>query len=96
MRSVVGRFLEHSRVFHFEAGDRVTYLLGSADLMPRNLDHRIEVVVPVEDARVQAELGTMLDTLLADNVQAWVLGPDGTWERLRPGKGERPGRRTRL
>ena len=56
--------------------------------MPRNLDHRIEVVVPVEDARVRAELGT-LDTLLADNVQAWPLGPDGTWERLRPGKGER-------
>ena len=54
VRSVVGRFLEHSRVFHFEAGDRVTYLLGSADLMPRNLDHRIEVVVPVEDVRVQA------------------------------------------
>ena len=90
VRSIVGRFLEHSRVFHFEAGKRVTYLLGSADLMPRNLDHRIEVVVPVEDARVQAELGTVLDTLLADNAQAWVLGPDGTWERLRPGKGERP------
>src|SRR6185503_9431486 len=69
VRSVVGRFLEHSRVFHFEAGDRVKYLLGSADLMPRNLDHRIEVVVPVEDARVQGELGTVLDTLLADNVQ---------------------------
>jgi polyphosphate kinase len=89
VRSVVGRFLEHSRVFHFEARDRATYLLGSADLMPRNLDHRIEVLVPVEDAKVQGELDTMFDTLLADNTQAWLLGPDGAWERLRPGKGER-------
>jgi polyphosphate kinase len=89
VRSIVGRFLEHSRVFHFEARDKVTYLLGSADLMPRNLDHRIEVLVPVEDAKVQGELNAMFDTLLADNTQAWTLGSDGTWERLRPAKGER-------
>jgi polyphosphate kinase len=89
VRSIVGRFLEHSRVFHFEAGERVTYLLGSADLMPRNLDHRIEVVTPVEDPKVQQELNAVLDTLLSDNTQAWVLLPDGGWERLRPAKGQR-------
>ena len=51
VRSIVGRFLEHSRVYHFQAGDEESYYLGSGDLMPRNLDHRIEVVAPVEDGR---------------------------------------------
>jgi polyphosphate kinase len=83
VRSIVGRFLEHSRVFAFEADGRSRYLLGSADLMPRNLDHRIEIVVPVEDAKAQAELNAVFDTLLADNVLAWVLSPDGSWERVR-------------
>jgi polyphosphate kinase len=89
VRSIVGRFLEHSRVYHFQAGDHELYLLGSADLMPRNLDHRIEVVTPVEDARAQQELNAAFDTLLADNTQAWVLGTDGEWTRVRPGKRER-------
>jgi len=89
VRSVLGRFLEHSRLYCFEAGDTQTYLLGSADLMPRNLDHRIEVVVPVGDARVQAELDTILKALLADNTNAWELRPDGAWERVRPKKSER-------
>jgi polyphosphate kinase len=89
VRSIVGRFLEHSRVYHFQAGDRELYLLGSADLMPRNLDHRIEVVTPVEDSRAQQELNAALDTLLADNTQAWVLGSDGEWTRVRPSKKER-------
>ena len=88
VRSVVGRFLEHSRVFWFEAGGDPTVLLGSADLMPRNLDHRIEVVTPVGDPDLQAEIGTVLDTLLADRSQSWQLGADGNWTRLRPG-GER-------
>jgi polyphosphate kinase len=88
VRSVVGRFLEHSRVFWFEAGDTTIVLAGSADLMPRNLDHRIEVVTPIEDAALRAEVGTVLDTLLADRSQSWELGPDGRWTRLRPG-GER-------
>ena len=52
VRSIAGRFLEHRRLFAFEAGDQATYLLGSADIMPRNLDHRIEVLTPVEDARL--------------------------------------------
>jgi polyphosphate kinase len=82
VRSILGRFLEHSRLFHFHAGDRERYLLGSADLMPRNLDHRIEVVVPVEDAKVQAELNAVFDTLLADGVQAWALAAEGSWQRV--------------
>jgi polyphosphate kinase len=89
VRSVLGRFLEHSRLYCFEAGDQQTYLFGSADLMPRNLDHRIEVVVPVADARVQTELDSIFKALLADNTNAWELRPDGTWERVRPKKSER-------
>ena len=59
VRSILGRFLEHSRLYCFEAGDAKTYLLGSADLMPRNLDHRIEMVVPVEAPHVRAEIETI-------------------------------------
>jgi polyphosphate kinase len=89
VRSVVGRFLEHSRVFIFEAGDKTTYLLGSADLMPRNLDNRLEVVVPVEDARSRRRLSAMFDALLADNSNSWTLKRDGTWHRVRPKKDDR-------
>ncbi len=89
VRSVVGRFLEHSRVFAFEAGGEDTYLLGSADLMPRNLDHRIEVVAPVEDGRAREELSAAFDALLADNSQSWELAADGSWRRLAPAPGQR-------
>ena len=89
VRSILGRFLEHSRLYCFEAGDDRTYLLGSADLMPRNLDHRIEVVVPIEDAHVRNEVESILKALLADNAQAWELRPNGAWERVTPGKSER-------
>ena len=73
VRSILGRFLEHSRLYCFEAGDERSYLLGSADLMQRNLDHRIEVVVPVEAAHVRAEIETIFRRLLADNSQAWLM-----------------------
>jgi polyphosphate kinase len=87
VRSVLGRFLEHSRVFHFEAkGDR-RYYVGSADLLPRNLDHRLEAVAPVADARLQQRLGAALDALLDDDT-AWELKSDGTWERRQTKKGE--------
>jgi polyphosphate kinase len=89
VRSILGRFLEHSRLYAFEAGDERRYFLGSADLMPRNLDHRIEVVMPVEDAHVRNEVESILKALLADNAQAWELRPDGTWERIAPKKSER-------
>ena len=85
VRSVLGRFLEHSRLFIFTAGERATTLLGSADLMTRNLEHRIEILAPVEDPRVQAQLSAAFDVLLADDT-AWTLGTDGGWKRSRPKK----------
>jgi polyphosphate kinase len=84
VRSVVGRFLEHSRLYSFEAGDRVAIYVGSADLMTRNLDHRIEVLAPVENARVRQELNAIVDSALADNTNAWELDSDGAWTRLAP------------
>jgi polyphosphate kinase len=86
---VLGRFLEHSRVFIFEAGDEAAYYLGSADLMPRNLDHRIEAVVPIEDQRARQELKRAFDTMISSNVHAWELKSDGNWQRVRAKKGER-------
>jgi polyphosphate kinase len=89
VRSVLGRFLEHSRLYCFEAGESKTYLLGSADLMPRNLDHRIEMIVPVEAPHVRAEIETIFRRILSDNSQAWTLAPDGSWTRVQPEPGER-------
>jgi polyphosphate kinase len=89
VRSVLGRFLEHSRIFNFERGDQSLYLIGSSDLMPRNLDTRLELVVPVEDRRLANRLGSTLDALLEDNASAWELGPDGAWRRVGAKKGER-------
>jgi polyphosphate kinase len=85
VRSIVGRFLEHSRIYAFEAGERATTYIGSPDLMQRNLDHRIEILVPVESARLRQDVHTILDSALADDVNAWLLGPDGTWTRATPG-----------
>src|SRR6476620_3060645 len=86
VRSIVGRFLEHSRIYSFEAGDRVATYIGSPDLMQRNLDHRIEVLVPVENSRVRAEINAILDSALEDDVNAWILGSDGDWTRRSPAK----------
>jgi len=88
VRSIFGRFLEHSRIYSFEAGGDTTILIGSADLMPRNLDHRVEVLVPIESGRTRQELNAVLDSLFSDTY-AWELAGDGTWTRLTPGKGER-------
>ena len=89
VRSIVGRYLEHSRIFAFGDGRErpVRYFIGSADLMPRNLDRRVEVVVPVDDPRLQARLREILDVNLADRSQAWVLQPDGRWRKLPAGDG---------
>ena len=89
VRSILGQFLEHSRVFIFDAGEKRTILMGSTDLMPRNLDHRIELVAPVEDGRAQHDLVRAFDVLLADNASAWELSPEGRWMKLRPRKGDR-------
>ena len=85
VRSILGRFLEHSRFYIFEAGEAAATFMGSADLMTRNLDHRIEIAVPVEDPKVQAQLAAAFDVLLEDNT-AWMLQPDGAWKRLKPRK----------
>ncbi|HEY2387698.1 MAG TPA: polyphosphate kinase 1 [Candidatus Binatia bacterium] len=76
--SVIGRFLEHSRVYYFHNGGEEEYLIGSADCMKRNLESRVEVVVPVEDAALREELRVMIDTQLAPRRGAWIMQPDGT------------------
>jgi len=89
--SVVGRFLEHTRIFYFRNGGDEEVFLGSADLMPRNLNGRVEVTFPVEDERLKKALrDEILFLHLRDNVQARRLLPDGTYERLSPGPGEEP------
>jgi polyphosphate kinase len=82
VRSIVGRFLEHSRIYAFDADESSTVYIGSADLMSRNLDHRIEVIAPVENARVRQELNAILDSALTDTTNAWELASDGTWSRV--------------
>jgi polyphosphate kinase len=79
--SVVGRFLEHSRLFGFWRGDERTYWMGSADLMPRNLDTRVELIAPIAEPALSAEVEDTLERCLADDTFAWELGPDGDWER---------------
>lgn len=89
--SIVGRFLEHARIFYFANGGSPEYYIGSADWMTRNLDHRVEAVTPVEDRRLQEELQAILDLQLGDNVNGWDLQPDGSYVRRHPAPGE-PGR----
>jgi polyphosphate kinase len=86
--SVVGRFLEHSRIFAFERGDETCVYLGSADLMPRNLDTRVELLTPVEDPVLRDDLIDALDRCLADDTNAWDLQPDRTWVRRTPDPAE--------
>ena len=82
VRSVVGRFLEHSRIFRFGTPDRgLDYLIGSADMMSRNLDRRVEAIVPVVDPDNRNRLQQVLDVLMADEYLAWHLGPNGRWTR---------------
>ena len=79
--SVVGRFLEHSRLYGFWRGDEREYWMGSADLMPRNLDTRVELLTPIEDAGLRAQVEDTLERCLADDTFSWELGPSDTWER---------------
>ena len=82
VRSLVGRYLEHSRIFRF--GDRAaaTHYIGSADLMQRNLDRRVEALVPVADPSLAARLDEILDVLMQDDMLSWTLGPDGSWSKV--------------
>jgi polyphosphate kinase len=84
VNSVVGRFLEHSRIFAFERNSETTVYIGSADLMPRNLDTRVELVTPVDDPALREDLLDTLERSLADETNSWDLGPDGVWTRRVP------------
>ena len=86
--SLVGRFLEHARIFAFSDGDDETIYLGSADLMQRNLDRRVETAFPLREKHHRERVRRLLDLQLADNANGWELGPDGTFERLHPKDGE--------
>ncbi|MCA1692844.1 MAG: RNA degradosome polyphosphate kinase [Actinobacteria bacterium] len=87
VRSIVGRYLEHSRIFAFGTRESRRYYIGSADLMPRNLDRRVEAVVPVKPGELQDRLQEILDVNLADDTLAWALGPDGSWAKVETSEG---------
>jgi polyphosphate kinase len=84
VRSIVGRYLEHSRIYRFSGtgGRPLRILIGSADLMERNLDRRIEALFPVEDPELQGRIVEVLDLNLADDSNSWVLSSDGSWKRV--------------
>jgi len=87
--SIVGRFLEHARIYYFQNGGEEEYYIGSADLMQRNLESRVESVVPVEDPELQEELWSILETQLKDQRSAWDMQSDGTYAQRKPKKGAR-------
>jgi len=86
--SIVGRFLEHSRLFYFANGGDEQFYFGSADWMPRNFDRRVEAVAPVDDVSLHVRLHSLLNVCLADNRQAWDLAADGTYTQRMPRDGE--------
>jgi polyphosphate kinase len=88
--SIVGRFLEHARIFAFTVGGETRYWIGSADMMARNLDNRVELVTPVDDQAACGEIQAVIDLQLADTALAWRLRSDGGWERVRPAEGAEP------
>jgi polyphosphate kinase len=87
VRSLIGHYLEHSRIFAFGSGPERHVLIGSSDLMPRNLDRRVEAVVPVVDADLKKEVEQFLDLELSDDTLAWQLAADGTWSKAVTGDG---------
>ncbi len=88
--SIVGRLLEHSRIFAFNRDGEDTIYIASADLMPRNLDHRVELAVPIASPELRSELLDTLARAFADNQNSWELDGDGEWARRAPGPGEQP------
>jgi polyphosphate kinase len=86
VRSVVGRFLEHSRIFYVENGGDPEYYLGSADWMTRNLDNRVEAVAPVEAVELREQLRFVLEASLSDNRRRWEMRSDGSYEQVTPGE----------
>ena len=88
VRSIVGRFLEHSRIFYFRNGDSEEFYIGSADMMHRNLDRRVESLISVATPPMQAHLSALVKLALVDNTGSWFLNPDGSWERCSPADDE--------
>ncbi len=88
VRSIVGRFLEHARIFRFENAGEPEIYLSSADWMPRNLDRRVELLFPVRDERIQERILRMMALQKQDTAKAWLLKPDGAYERISPKEGE--------
>lgn len=90
VRSIVGRYLEHSRIFRFGGidGRPLRISIGSPDMMERNLDRRVEVIVPIDDPAISIRLSCILDDALRDEANAWELRPDGTWSRVAPEEGD--------
>jgi polyphosphate kinase len=82
--SIIGRFLEHSRIYYFQNGGDATVLIGSADWMTRNLDRRVEVITPIEDPEISKDLQEILGIMLADNRQAWDMQSDGSYKQRCP------------
>jgi polyphosphate kinase len=93
--SIIGRFLEHARIIYFHNDGKEEIYIGSADWMPRNLNRRVEAVVPVEDAKLRQELRNLLDLMLSDNRQAWELHSDGTYHPCTP-QGDEPERSSQV
>ena len=87
---LIGRFLEHCRVYRFENGGAPEFYLGSADWMKRNLDRRVETIARIDDPALKGELEGILAIYEADNASAWDMQPDGTYVRRRPAEGEEP------
>jgi polyphosphate kinase len=87
VRSLVGHYLEHSRIFRFGSEASPEILFGSSDLMPRNLDRRVEAVVPVVDPDLKKEIVQFLELELSDDTLAWELSGDGTWSKVAASKG---------
>jgi len=81
VRSIIGEFLEHSRIWRFENGGAPEWYIGSADLMDRNLDRRIEAFAPIDDPGARAEIDEILRIMLADDRRSWLLSSDGRWQR---------------
>jgi polyphosphate kinase len=99
VRSILGRYLEHSRIYRFAHGDvddQPIYLIGSADVMPRNLDRRVEVLVPIEHPKHRDWLDQVLEFMLADDIVRWELQPDDSWSRLGPLDSFEPNAQERL
>jgi polyphosphate kinase len=82
--SIVGRFLEHSRIFYFYNNGLEQIFIGSADWMPRNLDRRVEVITPIQDSDIAKDIQEILGIMLADNRQAWELQSDGSYIHRKP------------